>query len=166
MIVQARAPHRVDEAMRAALGLTLRGAAVAVRVRPERLTGALARRAAATLTMFGHEVGEMVGRAAEAVEVWTEADSETDSETETGTEAETETGTGAGGGDGRETRVGFVLHLVRRGGRWEAAEGDWVVDLEEPPVLRAHGAPPLAPGALQWRQLRDLIAAAALVITW
>jgi len=69
-------PHRQAEALRAALGLTLRGARVEVAVAEPLLTP-LARRAADTLRSFGHAVGdpgaELAGAVARAdrVEVWT-----------------------------------------------------------------------------------------------
>ena len=73
VIARSTDPHRQSEALRAALGLTLRGAKVEV------ITGRLltptAERAAATLRSFGYQVhdAELVeahGRA-DAVEVWT-----------------------------------------------------------------------------------------------
>lgn len=66
-------PHRQAEALRAALGLTLRGQPVEVVVEGPLLTP-LARRAAETLQSFGHVVGADLGEAlprARAVEVWT-----------------------------------------------------------------------------------------------
>ncbi|MDQ3334401.1 MAG: hypothetical protein M4D80_04505 [Myxococcota bacterium] len=72
VIVHTRDPHRQSEALRAALGLTLRGAHVQVVV-GELLTP-LAIRAAETLRSFGHEVGVEMHAAlagAGAVEVWT-----------------------------------------------------------------------------------------------
>lgn len=70
-------PHRQAEALRAALGVTLRGAEVEVAVTGPLLTP-LAERAAATLRSFGHTVGTLVGEElvaavarAAAVEVWT-----------------------------------------------------------------------------------------------
>jgi hypothetical protein len=73
VIARTRDPHRQSEAMRAALGLTLRGARVEVALDGPLLT-ATARRAADTLTAFGHAVGvdarEALARA-RAVEVWT-----------------------------------------------------------------------------------------------
>ncbi len=69
VIVRTTDPHRQAEALRAALGLTLRGARVHVVV-GELLTP-LARRSAETLVSFGHVVdGELV-LDADAVEVWT-----------------------------------------------------------------------------------------------
>lgn len=76
---------RQAEALRAALGLTLRGAAVEVLfVAPRAPATPLARRAAATLAMFGHRVDDAPGHEpaaadavagaiarATAVEVWT-----------------------------------------------------------------------------------------------
>ena len=66
-------PHRQAEALRAALGLTLRGARVEVVVAEPLLTP-LARRAADTLRAFGHIVGADLTEAlarADRVEVWT-----------------------------------------------------------------------------------------------
>ena len=72
VVVQTRDPHRQAEALRAALGLTLRGARVEVVVEGALLTP-LAERAAATLRSFGHPVGADRGvlDRADAVEVWT-----------------------------------------------------------------------------------------------
>jgi len=73
VIVRTRDPHRQSEALRAALGLTLRGARVEVAI-DEPLLTPLAQRSAETLTSFGHPVGvdqaEALARAG-AVEVWT-----------------------------------------------------------------------------------------------
>ena len=77
VVVRTRDPHRQSEALRAALGVTLRGARVAARVDGPLLTP-LAERAAATLRSFGHsveplaetELAEVLATAA-AVEVWT-----------------------------------------------------------------------------------------------
>jgi hypothetical protein len=77
VLAQSREPHRQAEALRAALGLTLRGARVEVRV-DEPLLTPLAKRAAETLRAFGHVVGpladpELAAAVARAdlVEVWT-----------------------------------------------------------------------------------------------
>lgn len=73
VIVRTTDPHRQSEALRAALGLTLRGARVEVVVDGELLTP-LAKRSADTLTSFGHAVGVDLADAlarATAVEVWT-----------------------------------------------------------------------------------------------
>jgi hypothetical protein len=80
VVVRTRDPRRQAEALRAALGLTLRGARVEVAV-DEPLTTPLARRAADTLRSFGHTVGAMTDPAgaalaaalarADRVEVWT-----------------------------------------------------------------------------------------------
>jgi hypothetical protein len=73
VVVRTRDPHRQSEALRAALGLTLRGARVEVVVDGELLTP-LAVRAAETLRSFGHRVGVDLRdalAAADAVEVWT-----------------------------------------------------------------------------------------------
>lgn len=95
VLVRARDPHRQAEALRAALGLTLRGARVEVAIEvaaevaaeagidasgdvDQALATPLARRAAATLRSFGHPVGALAGEALAAalaragrVEVWT-----------------------------------------------------------------------------------------------
>jgi len=77
VVVRTRDPHRQAEALRAALGLTLRGARVEVAVAEPLLTP-LARRAADTLRSFGHAVGDQAGAdlaealaRADRVEVWT-----------------------------------------------------------------------------------------------
>jgi len=77
VVVRTRDPHRQAEALRAALGLTLRGARVTVAV-DDPLATALARRAADTLRAFGHTVGPASGdrlatalARADRVEVWT-----------------------------------------------------------------------------------------------
>ncbi len=72
IIAWTRDPHRQAEALRAALGLTLRGAVVAVVVEAP-LLSPLAERAALTLRAFGHVVGVPLAEAlarADAVEVW------------------------------------------------------------------------------------------------
>ncbi|HEX2687961.1 MAG TPA: hypothetical protein VHN14_15140 [Kofleriaceae bacterium] len=73
VIATTRDPHRQSEALRAAVGLTLRGARVEVAITEPLLTP-LARRAADTLRSFGHPVGvdpaEALARA-DRVEVWT-----------------------------------------------------------------------------------------------
>lgn len=96
VVVRTRDPHRQAEALRAALGLTLRGARVEVAIEGasegaiegasggapgssgEPLATPLARRAADTLRSFGHPVGVLTGDALAAalaratrVEVWT-----------------------------------------------------------------------------------------------
>jgi len=73
VVIQTRDPHRQAEGLRAALGLTLRGAHVEVVVGEPLLTP-LAQRAAATLVSFGHVVGADLSEAlprADVVEVWT-----------------------------------------------------------------------------------------------
>lgn len=73
VVATTRDPHRQAEALRAALGLTLRGARVEVAV-DEPLLTPLAQRAAATLRAFGHPVGVALAEAlprADRVEVWT-----------------------------------------------------------------------------------------------
>lgn len=73
VIARSTDPHRQAEALRAALGLTLRGAKVEVVV-GELLTP-LAKRAADTLRSFGYAVHDVDPREAleraGAVEVWT-----------------------------------------------------------------------------------------------
>ncbi|MGE0402819.1 MAG: hypothetical protein AB7T06_39305 [Kofleriaceae bacterium] len=73
VIIRTRDPHRQAEAMRAALGVTLRGKRVEVAI-DEPLLTPLAQRSAATLRSFGHPVGvDLVDAMARAdvVEVWT-----------------------------------------------------------------------------------------------
>jgi hypothetical protein len=73
VVATSRDPHRQAEALRAALGLTLRGARVEVVVEEPLLTP-LARRAADTLRSFGYPVGVALSDAlarADRVEVWT-----------------------------------------------------------------------------------------------
>lgn len=73
VIATSRDPHRQSEALRAALGITLRGAHVLVVVDGPLLLP-LAERSAATLASFGHEVGVPLADAvarAEVIEVWT-----------------------------------------------------------------------------------------------
>jgi len=73
VVAATRDPHRQAEALRAALGLTLRGARVEVVVADPLLTP-LARRAADTLRSFGHAVGVELADAlprADRVEIWT-----------------------------------------------------------------------------------------------
>ena len=87
VVVRTRDPHRQAEALRAALGLTLRGSPVEVAIEvaidasgelDAALATPLARRAADTLRSFGHPVGALSGDALAAalaragrVEVWT-----------------------------------------------------------------------------------------------
>jgi hypothetical protein len=73
VIIRTRDPHRQAEALRAALGLTLRGARVEVALDGPPLSP-LAERAAQTLISFGHAMtGDVAAslRDADAVEVWT-----------------------------------------------------------------------------------------------
>jgi hypothetical protein len=74
VVVRTRDPHRQSEALRAALGLTLRGGTVHVLLDEPPATP-LAQRAADTLVSFGHRVGPgdlaTAIRTADAVEVWT-----------------------------------------------------------------------------------------------
>jgi hypothetical protein len=84
VLVTTRDPHRQAEALRAALGLTLRGARVEVGVHEPLLTP-LARRATNTLRSFGHAVVSLADSLADGepgsirdllaradrVEVWT-----------------------------------------------------------------------------------------------
>ncbi len=73
VVIQTVDPHRQAEGLRAALGITLRGARVEV-VIGEPLLTPLAQRSAATLVSFGHVVGADLPEAlqrADVVEVWT-----------------------------------------------------------------------------------------------
>lgn len=73
VVARTRDPRRQAEALRAALGLTLRGAHVEV-VLEAPLASPLAERAAATLRAFDHPVGVPLAEAlarADRVEVWT-----------------------------------------------------------------------------------------------
>lgn len=73
VICRTTDPHRQAEALRAALGVTLRGQRVEVIVSGPLLTP-LAQRAAETLRSFGHVVGAELAEAlprATTVEVWT-----------------------------------------------------------------------------------------------
>ena len=73
VVVATRDPHRQAEGLRAALGLTLRGADVtAVTTAP---ASPLAKRAIDTLVPFGHRVVERIDLDdAAAVEIWTGPD--------------------------------------------------------------------------------------------
>jgi hypothetical protein len=75
ILIQATTPARVEEALRAALGLTLRAASVEVWLPPDRELTTLARRAISVLETFGHRVHPGGDREAlthaDAVEVWT-----------------------------------------------------------------------------------------------
>jgi hypothetical protein len=74
VVIRTRDPHRQSEALRAALGLTLRGGTVHVLLDESPATP-LAQRAVDTLVSFGHHVGpgDLTAeiRNADAVEVWT-----------------------------------------------------------------------------------------------
>lgn len=91
-VVVARRPARVEEALRAALGASLRGGAVTVWLAAGRARTPLAHRALGVLQTFGHSVSEGGSRAAldeaDAVEVWTEAGGER--EAQAGVEVEAE----------------------------------------------------------------------------
>ena len=69
MIAATTEPHRQAEALRAALGLTLRGADVVAVTAPP--ASPLAQRAIATLEPFGHRVIATIDLDANVVEVWT-----------------------------------------------------------------------------------------------
>jgi hypothetical protein len=75
IIVKTVEPTRVEEALRAALGLTLRGASVEVWLPEDRPLTAPGRRAVGALESFGHTVrrgGDATALAtADSVEVWT-----------------------------------------------------------------------------------------------
>lgn len=91
-VVAARRPARVEEALRAALGASLRGGAVTVWLAAARARTPLAHRALGVLQTFGHAVSEGGSRAAldeaDAVEVWTEAGGEREAESDAHLEAE------------------------------------------------------------------------------
>ncbi|MCX5741031.1 MAG: hypothetical protein NT062_00875 [Proteobacteria bacterium] len=72
VLVRTTEPHRQSEALRAALGLTLRGAKVHVVIDAPVATS-LAQRAIDTLRSFGHVVDADLTAVARAdrVEVWT-----------------------------------------------------------------------------------------------
>jgi hypothetical protein len=72
VVVRTRDPARVAEALRAAVGLTLRGARVRVAVAAPPADPA-SRRALATLRELGHDADarEDEALAADVVEVWT-----------------------------------------------------------------------------------------------
>ena len=72
MVVATREPHRQAEGLRAALGLTLRGADVVAVTAPP--ASPLAQRAIATLVPFGHRVEAALELDADAVEIWTGPD--------------------------------------------------------------------------------------------
>jgi hypothetical protein len=75
VIIRARDAQRREEALRGALGLTLRGATVEVWIEDEEELTALARRALSTLRSFGHRVVREGNADAlngvDMVEVWT-----------------------------------------------------------------------------------------------
>lgn len=77
VVIRARAPHRRAEALRAALGLTLRDARVVVVLdgftADDPTLPAVGRRALATLAAFGHPIETAWDAVATAdrVEVWT-----------------------------------------------------------------------------------------------
>ncbi len=164
ILVLARAtdPHRQSEALRAALGLTLRGATVTTFVDAP-LDTPLAERAAATLRSFGHPVeatGITTGLAlaeADAIEVWTDDVPAPPPPTTTPPTRS------------QPRRVAIAaaptLHLVRRGTRARLAPGDWLVDLDRL-QLADRGTSRLPPGPITHDQLVDLIAAAHRVVTW
>lgn len=106
-VVVARRPARVEEALRAALGASLRGGAVTVWLAAERAPTPLAHRALGVLQTFGHSVSEGGSRAAldeaDAVEVWTEAGGER--EAQAGAEVEAEARGRAGSALKQETEV-------------------------------------------------------------
>lgn len=72
IVIDARDPAIVAEAWRAAVGVSLRGAAVAVAtVAASADAGADAARARATLALFGHDVdGDPAALAADVIELW------------------------------------------------------------------------------------------------
>lgn len=107
IVVGEGAPESASEAMRAAVGLTLRGDAITVVS-----SVAIEARARATLEMFGHRVVGMEGLAealdADAIEVW-----------------------GAVPRSEAPVRTRTLLHLVREGRQAAAvAPGEQVVHLD------------------------------------
>lgn len=76
IVIDARDPAIVAEAWRAAVGVSLRGAAVAVAtVAASADAGADAARARATLALFGHDVdGDPAALAADVIELWRDDD--------------------------------------------------------------------------------------------
>jgi hypothetical protein len=75
IIIETNEAGRIEEALRAALGLTLRGAQVEVWIEDALPLTATASRALAVLQSFGHRVGHggdfETLLASDAVEVWT-----------------------------------------------------------------------------------------------
>ena len=72
VVVATREPHRQAEGLRAALGLTLRGADVVAVTAPPK--SPLAQRAIATLVPCGHRVADAIDLDADAIEIWTGPD--------------------------------------------------------------------------------------------
>ncbi|HVK83357.1 MAG TPA: hypothetical protein VM513_04570 [Kofleriaceae bacterium] len=160
IVVRTSDPHRQSEALRAALGVTLRGAAIEV-VIDEPPHTPLAQRATDTLRAFGHAVGpaddmgEKLARA-DVVEVWTMTTAPTTSPTSTSPIR----------GASPPRPRGRILHLVRSEPPVGAvAEGDWVVYLDAM-RLAGSGRPPLPAGPIDHDQLVQLSFAADLVVTW
>jgi tRNA 2-thiouridine synthesizing protein A len=73
VVVETRDPAHAAEAIRAAVGLTLRGDRVHVVPRAPLPEDARSQRALATLRAMGHEVGPLSGQP-DVVEVWSDAD--------------------------------------------------------------------------------------------
>lgn len=177
VVASATDPRRQDEALRAALGLTLRGAHVEVWVIGAVET-ALGSRTLATLALAGHElVMDLPGALAraDAVEVWTD-DPPPAAAPAWPVSADAlaiwSPPVPAGVPVRREVRLdpptprGVTLHLVRAGATAHGVlEPDWIVELPER-ALADRGTPPLPPGPLSDDQLVQLVFAADRVVTW
>ncbi|MBK7534493.1 MAG: hypothetical protein IPI49_03790 [Myxococcales bacterium] len=173
VVIRAADSARVEEAMRAALGLTLRGATVSVQVTPAQLATPLALRAAAALASFGHHVGPSAPSLSdtEVLEVWTDVGPGVTAEGAVDGAAE-------GAVDGAaEVRpepepepdpARRVLHLLRPAAPHpRLGPSDYLVRLDDtgPVLATGHGAP-FPPGPLTWPQLVTLLGLADLVVTW
>lgn len=176
VVVRTSDPHRQSEALRAALGVTLRGAEVEV-VLDEPPRTPLAQRAVDTLRAFGHVVGpsnDLVRdlARADAIEVWTTTAPTTTAPTTTALTttavsipaASTPAASASAASTFSRPR-GRILHLARSALPAGVAEGDWVVYLDAM-RLAPVGSPPLPAGAIDHDQLVQLTFAADLVVTW
>ncbi len=143
----------VAEALRAAVGLTLRGDRVALAIAREALAaaGPAGARAVATLTMFGHRV-DVVTEAGtalaaldgDAIEVWGDASTLVER---------------AGAGPAPR------LHLVRAGRRALTAAPARVLHLAGEAADDQALAPDDAPGR-RWHAVLDAILAADVTVVW